>query len=109
MALLAGRGPGLLAVVLGTAVGYYLFLQPGGRLSGAAEVYYIILNVLVAVGLIWMADGMHRSRNEARRSEAEARASHQRLSDLLARIGDAFFSFDLEWRCLYANRRACLP
>ena len=56
--------------------------------------------------LIWMADGMHRSRNEARRSEAELRASHQRMSDLLARIGDPFFSFDLEWKCLYANPRA---
>src|ERR1039458_4063210 len=106
VALFAGRGPGLLAVMLGTAVGYYLFLQPAGRLSGAEEAYFIILNVLVAIGLIWMADAMHRSRNEARRSEAEARAAHQRLSDLLDRIGDAFFSFDREWKCLHANRRA---
>ena len=105
-ALLAGRGPGLLAVVLGTLVGYYLFLQPGGRLAGAAEAYYLLLNVCVGIALIWMADGMHRSRNEARASEAELRASHQRMADLLARIGDPFFSFDLQWQCLYANPRA---
>ncbi len=105
-ALFAGRGPGLLAVILGTAIGFYLFLQPGGRLSGAAEAYYVVLNVLVAISLIWMADVMHRSRNQARRSAAEARSAHQRVSDLLARIGDAFLSFDLEWRCLYANQRA---
>ena len=97
-ALLAGRGPGLLAVILGTLVGYYLFLQPGGRLAGAAEAYYLILNVCVGIALIWMADGMHRSRNQARSSEAELRASHQRMADLLARIGDPFFSFDLDWR-----------
>ena len=107
VALLAGRGPGLFAVLLGTIVGYFLFLQPTGSLSGATKVYYIILNMLVATGLIWMADSMRRGRNEARSSEAAARASHQRLTDLLDRIGDAFFSFDLEWRCLYANRRAC--
>jgi two-component system, cell cycle sensor histidine kinase and response regulator CckA len=106
VALLAGRGPGLLAVVLGTVVGYYLFLQPGRRLSGEAEVYYLLLNVCVGIALIWMADGMHRSRNEARLSETALRASHQRMSDLLARIGDAFFSFDLDWKCLYANQRA---
>jgi two-component system CheB/CheR fusion protein len=106
VALLAGRGPGLLAVVLGTTVGYYLFLQPGGRLDKAGEVYYLVLNVCVGIALVWMADGMLRSRNEARRSEAELRASHQRMSDLLDRVGDPFFSFDLEWKCLYANPRA---
>jgi two-component system CheB/CheR fusion protein len=106
VALLAGRGPGLLAVILGTATGYYLFLQPGGRLDKAGEVYYLVLNVCVGIALVWMADGMLRSRNEARRSEAELRASHQRMADLLDRIGDPFFSFDLEWKCLYANPRA---
>ena len=106
VALLAGRGPGLLAVVLGTLVGYYMFLQPGGQLSGPAEAYYVILNVSVGIALVWMADGMHRSRNDARQSEAELRASHQRMSDLLAHISDPFFSFDLQWKCLYANQRA---
>jgi len=105
-ALLVGRGPGLLAVLLGTGLGYYLFVRPGGRLTGPDEINYLTLNVIVAVALIWMADAMHRSRNEARRSEAEARRAHQSLSDLLARIGDAFFSFDFAWRCLYANHRA---
>ena len=108
VALLAGRGPGLLAVILGTALGYFLFLQPGGQLTGAAEAYYLMLNVFVGIALIWMADAMHRSRNEARRNADELLASHQRMSDLLARIGDPFFSFDLEWKCLYGNQRAAL-
>jgi PAS domain S-box-containing protein len=105
-ALLAGRGPGLLAVVAGTAVGYYLFLKPGGGFSGPEEIYYILLNIFVGVALIWMADAMHRSRNEARQNAEALRISHQRISDLLERIGDPFFSFDLAWRCLYANPRA---
>jgi PAS domain S-box-containing protein len=106
--LLAGRGPGIFSMLLGTVVGYYLFLLPGGQLSGQAKVYYVILNMGVAMGLIWMADTMRRSRNEARRSEAEARAAHARLADLLTRIGDAYFSFDLEWRCLSFNQRASI-
>ena len=105
-ALLAGRGPGLLAVALGTVVGYYVFLEPAGRMEGWEEFYYLGLNVCVGVALIWMADAMHRSRNEARRSEAESRAAHEQLSDLLSRIGDAYFTFDPQWRCLYANQRA---
>jgi PAS domain S-box-containing protein len=104
--LLAGRGPGLFAVVVGTVVGYYLFLEPGRHISGPQAAYYIILNVAVGGALVWMADGMSRSRNEARRSEMERRASHQRMTDLLDRIFDPFFSFDLEWKCLYANPRA---
>jgi PAS domain S-box-containing protein len=106
VALLAGRGPGLLAVILGTLVGYYLFLAPGGRLSGAEEAYYLLLNVFVGIALIWMADGMHRSRNLARESELQLRASHQGMSDLLERVSDPFFSFDRAWKCLYANPRA---
>jgi PAS domain S-box-containing protein len=105
-ALLAGRGPGLLAVLLGTVVGYYLFLEPGKRLSGSDEFYYILANVCVGIALTWMADGMHRSRNEARRISEALLASHQRMVDLLARIGEPFFSFDLNWKCLYANPRA---
>ncbi len=107
-ALLAGRGPGLMAVLLGTSVGYFLFLHPNMQMSGVMKVYYLALNVLVGTGLVWMADAMHRNWSAARRAEAEARSSHQRLLDLLARIGDAFFSFDREWRCLDANRRASL-
>lgn len=105
-ALLVGRGPGLLAVLLGTGLGYYLFLRPGGEMTGPAEIDFLILVLVVSLALIWMAAAMRRSRNEARRLEADARVAHQRLSDLLARIDDAFFSFDYEWRCLYANHGA---
>jgi PAS domain S-box-containing protein len=83
-------------------------MQPGGRLTGPAEVYYLVLNVCVGIALVWMADGMLRSRNEARHNEAELRASHQRMSDLLERIGEPFFSFGLDWKCLYANPRAAV-
>src|SRR3954452_23086523 len=40
-ALLAGRGPGLLAVLLGTAAGYYFFVQPSGRLDPAEQAPFI--------------------------------------------------------------------
>ena len=106
VALLAGRGPGLVAVVVGTLLGYYLFVGPEIRLGEPERIYYLLLNLCMGVALVWMADGMHRSRNQAQQSEAALRASHERMSDLLARIGDPFFSFDLEWKCLYANPRA---
>jgi PAS domain S-box-containing protein len=105
-ALLCGLGPGLVAIVLGTCSGYFFFLRPGGRLSGAPEAYYLLLNIAVSMALVWMADAMHRSRDEARRSARESENAHRRLADLLERIGDAFLSFDRDWKCLHANQRA---
>ncbi len=105
-AFLGGRGPGLLSVLLGTVFGYILFMKPGGRLHGSELVSYLIINSLVSIALVWMADAMRQAWRKTRRSEAEGRLAHQRLADLLDRIGDAFFSFDNEWRCRYANERA---
>ena len=69
VALLAGRGPALFALLLGTAVGYLLFLQPSHVLANNLKLYYLFLNVSVSGALIWIADAVHRGRQEAHRRE----------------------------------------
>lgn len=104
-ALFAGRGPAIAAVALGSVVGYLVFLRHGG-LESPALLAWITLDIVFSLVLIWIVDALRQSRNRARESEAKSSAAHRQLAELLEHIGDAFFSFDNNWRCINLNERA---
>jgi PAS domain S-box-containing protein len=97
--LLAGTGPGILAMLLSTAAGTGVFVaRAGNPLPQAA--WQAALFGLDCVLVVVLAYLTARARTAAARSEA-------RIRDLVALAPDAFFLLDLRARLVDVNQSAC--
>lgn len=100
-AILGGWGPGLLAVLLGTIAGTYLFVPPYGRLDihDLESLATLLTFVVLGVALSGLGGAMKRVR---RRAEEQA----ERLSHTLENMAEGYLVLDRSWRVLAFNRSA---
>jgi len=109
-AYLFGEGPAVLALVLGFLSFVYFFVQPRYTFSPPADspqgwasfVAYLIGAAIVGFATITV----RRSKRRIERLLGEVSRSHQRVTDILESITDAFFTLDREWRFVYVNAEA---
>ena len=97
-AYLGGLGPGMLATVLGAAVGDYFFIEPrySFAIANPGSVYAMGLFLLAGAVISVLMESMHRSRRRIA-------ASERRYAVTLASIGDAIIVTDTRARVTFLN------
>ena len=97
-AYLGGLGPGLLATVLGAAVGHYFFIEPrfSFAIADSGSVYAMGMFLLAGSVVSVLMESLTRSRRRIA-------ASERRYAVTLASIGDAIIATDRKGRVTFLN------
>jgi two-component system, LuxR family, sensor kinase FixL len=89
---IGGRGPGLLATALSTAV--VLFALKPHSVFWSAEILDDVIFALIGTGITWVGEQLQRSREQASASSAAALAREAHLKSILDTIPDAMIVID---------------
>jgi PAS domain S-box-containing protein len=103
----AGLGPALVSLILGAVAAVYLIIPSARELGMDAEVtaglmVYLVMGSSCAV----LGDTVHRARRQAEENAQLAGQQHQRLTEILGSITDAFFGVDKNWHFVFLNEKA---
>jgi len=110
-----GLGPGLVTTVLAVAAADFYFIPPIGSFSPNQRREQVALGVFVVMSVV--ASTLSAALRDARlraiaaavaadEARADAEVAEQRVTGILASIGDGFLAFDHSWRCRYINLAA---
>jgi signal transduction histidine kinase len=103
-----GRGPGLLATVVGAIAANYFLLAPTGRFSnGPDDLVKTIVFFVVGGQISWLSGALHAAKRRAESDADAARRGEQLYSTLAQNFPDgAVFLLDLERRVVLAEGAA---
>jgi PAS domain S-box-containing protein len=105
VAIYFGLGPALLSVLLGGALGTYLFIRPASTLSvfESSGLLQLFPYLALGISLIVLIKVIQDARSHAEQTALELAESRERLATILASIGDAVIATDLEGRVTFMN------
>ncbi len=105
VAIYCGLGPALVSVVLGAALGTYLFILPTHTLaiSETSGIFQIVAYFVLSAGLSVLIRVIQDARRRAEQNAVALAESRERLATILASIGDAVIATDLDGRVTFMN------
>jgi PAS domain S-box-containing protein len=108
-AVMAGTGPGLLAMLLSIAAGTFAFIHPATSwaVTSAADLTTIALFAANGGAIVWLADRLTRTRQRARHGTQAVAASEERFRLLVEDVRDyAIYMLDPDGRIVSWNTGA---
>jgi PAS domain S-box-containing protein len=105
LSVVLGRGPGLVAALLGV-LAVEAWLAPAGLTLSLPLLVRTAFLLLPAAFLGHVGSRLRAATRDAERRAREAAEAAERITRAWESIGEAFFSVDRDWRFTYANREA---
>ena len=108
VALLMGRGPGLLVVGFSTLAAS-LWIEPAGSFWISSPAHLLGMGLFLCVNflILWVCDGLRGMLRRALRAEKALCETHRReTSALLGSISDGFVALDRDWHVTFLNPAA---
>ncbi len=101
-----GFGPGLLATILGTAVGFYFFLIPtsGWMAADRVDSVLILLSVFTGVAISILSGSMYSARARAENAALALRHSEERYRRIVETANEGILLTDPEGRATFSNQ-----
>jgi K+-sensing histidine kinase KdpD len=107
-AWIGGRRMGMLATVLASVAGIWLFVKPFNVASihDMQDGLQIILFALTGCGISYLAGELQEARRASQKQALAAASSRDELVDLVESISEGFQAFDSEYKLKFMNRAA---